>query len=98
MTASDQDKILYTRTPDVVHRQMDDSLFLADQKVDSVFHLNQTGAAIWHLLEQPTAIQEIITTLNAAFPDIPCEDIEKDVHKIFRQLSNRGLVQPLNNQ
>jgi sensor domain CHASE-containing protein len=98
MTTSEQDKIPYTRTPNVVHRKMDDSIFLADQNVDSVFHLNQTGAAIWHLLEQPTTMEEIITTLNAAFPAISCDEIEKDVRKVFRQLSGKGLIQPQSSQ
>jgi hypothetical protein len=97
MTSPEQDKIPYTRTPNVVHRKMDDSVFLADQNVDSVFHLNQTGAAIWHLLEQPTSIAEIIATLNAAFPGISCDEIEKDVRKVFKQLSSRGLIQSLDN-
>ncbi|MES9870896.1 MAG: PqqD family protein [Sedimenticola sp.] len=83
---------LYARNPTVAFRNMEGSGFLADQDNEAVYYLNETGAAIWHFLQQPATLVEIAETMQAAFPDIPCQQIEQDVSNTLLQLAEKGLV------
>ena len=94
MNATPTDDRLYARNPDVVYRELDGAGFLVDQLTDRLFHLNETGAAIWNFLEQPRKTEEIITTMQIAFPEIPHDLIAQDIKKTFRRLVKTGVVFP----
>ena len=81
-----------TRNPATVAREIDDSVFLVGSDNDAVFHLNAIGAAIWKLLEDPISKEETIEILTGAFPDIPAEQVGKDVSKLFHDLDARGFL------
>ena len=85
----------YARRPDVELREMDGSVFLADNSSDSIYYLNQTGAAIWHFLNAPATLRNTIATLQAAFPGASDLQIEKDVRDLFRRMIERRLIVPL---
>jgi hypothetical protein len=80
------------RKPDIVARELDDSLFLVGGDNDAVFHLNAIGAAIWKLLADPISETETIEILTEAFPDMPAEQVGKDVSRLFHDLSGRGFI------
>jgi hypothetical protein len=81
-----------TRNPEIVAREIDDTVFLVGTDNDSVFHLNTIGAAIWRLLAEPVSEAETTQTLVDAFPDIPAEQVRDDVEKLFRKLDARGFL------
>ena len=80
------------RKPDIVAREVDDSVFLVGPDDDALFHLNTTGAAIWRLLAEPVGMDEVIRTLAAAFPDLPPEDLRKDVEALVADLEAQGFL------
>ncbi|OOZ36829.1 PqqD family protein [Solemya velesiana gill symbiont] len=94
MTTSASDSEKYIRNPDIVFRNMDGSGFLADQNNDAMYYLNETGTAIWHFLQDPAAVTDIITTMQAAFPDTPEQQIEQDIRTTFMRLVEKGMVIP----
>ena len=81
-----------TRNPEIVTREIDDTVFLVGTDNDTVFHLNTIGAAIWRLLSQPVSAPKITQTLVNAFPDIPAEQLRDDVEKLFSDLDARGFL------
>ena len=81
-----------TRNPEIVAREIDDTVFLVGTDNEAVFHLNAIGAAIWKLLAQPVSEAEITLTLVDAFPDIPDEKVRNDIEILFRDLDARGFL------
>ena len=81
-----------TQNPEIVVREVDDAVFLVGPGDDAVFHLNTIGAAIWRLLAQPVSIPETAQILIDAFPDIPAEQMRKDVEKLVNDLDARGFL------
>ena len=81
-----------TRNPEIVAREIDDTVFLVGAGNDAVFHLNAMGSAIWRLLAEPMSEAEAVQTLLDAFPDIPAEQVRNDVEKLFRDLDSRGCL------
>ena len=70
---------LLTRNPEIVAREIDDTVFLVGTGNDSVLHLNPIGAAIWKLLAE-------------AFPDLPTDKVGSDVEKLLGDLDSRGFL------
>ena len=80
------------RNPDIVAREIDNTVFLVGIHNDSVFHLNMIGAAIWKLLAEPASEAETVDVLTEAFPDVPADQVRKDVKRLFRDLEQRNFV------
>ncbi|MCP4339758.1 MAG: PqqD family protein [Desulfobulbaceae bacterium] len=83
---------LYTKNWEIVERSIENSQLLVNPQTDSIFHLNQMGAAIWRLLEQPITVDEIVQTVQVAFPENPENMINSDVEKIVRQFIEKNLI------
>ena len=81
-----------TRNPEIVVREIDDTVFLVGPGNDAVFHLNPVGAAIWRLLAEPVSEPELTQTLIDAFPHIPAAQAHSDMEKLIRDLDARGFL------
>jgi hypothetical protein len=81
-----------TRNPDVVIREVDDSVFLVGPRNDGVFHLNSTGAAVWRLLAEPVSAAEAEQILVSAFPDVPPDQVREDLAALINGLDARGFL------
>jgi len=84
--------VLLRRNPDIIRLEIDDTVFLVGTDNDSVFHLNPIGAAIWKLLAKSANEEDVTQTLVEAFPDLPTEQVNSDVEKLFRDLESRGFL------
>ena len=87
-------EILYSRKPEILKRQIDDTVFLVNPKDDAIFYLNPLSAGIWRLLAEPTTEAEIIRIVQQAFTETPPEQIASDVRNLFALLRSKGLIQP----
>ncbi|MES9898302.1 MAG: PqqD family protein [Sedimenticola sp.] len=94
MSKATTDNRLISRRPNIEYRKVGSSGFLADQTNDTVYYLNQTSSAIWHYLEQSATMQELISTLQTAFPETPGLQIEEDVKSAFNQMIEKNLIAP----
>lgn len=66
--------------------------FLASPDGKAIYHLNQIGSGVWELLAEPTSKEDIIFTLETAFPEIEKSRIKKDVSGILNQFQIKQLI------
>ena len=66
--------------------------FLASPDGKAIYHLNQIGSGIWELLAEPTSKENIILTLETAFPGTEKSRIEKDVTGILNRFQLKQLI------
>ena len=85
------------RNPDVVETAVDRELFLANPDNQAICHLNAIGTALWRLMAEPIGVEQAIGLLHEAFPDVPREQIERDVNALVADLTARGLVSHTSN-
>ena len=85
----------YSRNPEILKRQIDDTVFLVNPEDDTIFYLNPLSAGIWHLLAEPTTLAEAIRTVQQAFTDTPPEQIASDVRNLFEELKGKDLIRRL---
>lgn len=86
-------EVRYSRNPEIIKRQIDDTVFLVNPKDDTIFYLNPLSAGIWRLLAQPTTAAETIRIVQQAFTEIPPKQIASDVRNLFAELKEKDLVQ-----
>ena len=72
--------------------RIEDENFLASPDGKAIYHLNQIGSGIWELLAQPISKEDIIATLEMAFPETERSTIEKDVTKILKRFRLKKLI------
>lgn len=72
--------------------RIEDESFLVSPDGKAIYHLNLIGSGIWELLAEPISKAEIISTLEAAFPEIDVTTIEKDVTKILKRFQEKELI------
>ena len=82
----------FKRNPDIVERQVGESLFLAEAAGEAIFQLNQTGRALWRLLAEPVTLEDAVAIFSAAFPDRAPADIETELSDLLSNLHHRSLI------
>lgn len=82
----------FSQNPDILERRIDDTVFLVNPDDETVFYLNPMSAGIWRLLCDTISISEAGEIIQEAFPDIPPEQIVRDVSKLIQKLEGKGLV------
>ena len=80
------------RNPDILERQVDDTVFLVNPEDDTIFYLNPLSAGIWNLLADPTTPSEAERIVQQAFPDVPPSKIAADVSDLIRELERKDLA------
>lgn len=84
----------FTRNPETAEREMDGAAFLVGPGNDGLFHLNPTGTAVWRLLAEPIDVDDAVSVMTEAFPEIAVEQIRGDVEALIGRLHQRGLIVP----
>lgn len=84
--------IRFSRNPNILERQVDDTVFLVNPEDDTIFYLNPLSAGIWRLLAEPTSTSDAGRIVQQAFPDTSPEEIASDVSKLVEELRGKGLV------
>ena len=85
-------ELRFSRNPDVVQREVDDTVFLVNPVDDTIFYLNALSTGLWHLLATPVTCPEAIYIVKEAFPNTPPEKIASDVAQLFKELEKNGLI------
>lgn len=80
------------RNPDILERQVDDTIFLVNPDDDTIFYLNPLSAGIWNLLAEPISPSEAKRIVQQAFPDIPSDQITADVVNLLQELEGKDLA------
>jgi Coenzyme PQQ synthesis protein D (PqqD) len=78
-------------TPDVVYRELEDSLVLVHLNSNRIYTLNSTGARVWHFLETGSSRSEIREQLLREF-DVAAEDLDEELDQLLRSFLADGLV------
>ena len=71
---------------------VDTDLFLVNPGGQTIYHLNGLGAGLWRLLDGTHGLEDAVTVLKEAFPDVDSESIESDVKTLVTDLADRGLL------
>jgi hypothetical protein len=89
---TDKENRCYVQNPNIAERSIDDAVFLVDSGTDIVFYLDSLGTGIWHLLKEPVSMTDATRVVQQAFPEMPPEEIARDVSTLISDMSRRNLV------
>ena len=76
----------------LTERPVDADLFLVNPGGRTIYHLNGLGAGLWRLLDGTHGLDDAVTVLKEAYPDINSETVESDVNTLVGDLADRGLL------
>lgn len=82
----------FRRAEGIHERRVDGECFLADVEGARIHHLNPIGSAIWHMLEVPASIDDLVATLQEAFPEMESKQLRADVSAFVNRIAERGLL------
>jgi hypothetical protein len=71
---------------------VDADLFLVNPGGQTIYHLNGLGAGVWRLLDGTHGLDDVVTVLKEAYPDVGPEAVESDVRTLVDDLADRGLL------
>ncbi len=91
-STADKENRCYAQNPNIAERSIDDTVFLVDPDTDIVFYLDSLGTGIWHLLKEPVSMAEATRIVQQAFPEMPPEEIARDVATLISDMSRRNLL------
>ncbi|MBW2706413.1 MAG: PqqD family protein [Deltaproteobacteria bacterium] len=91
-TITNKQNSSYVRNPKIAERSIDDTVFLINPENDIVFYLNPLGTGIWQLLREPISVFDARIIVQQAFPDLPPNQIARDISKLFNDMIKRNLV------
>lgn len=89
---TDKENRCYVQNRNIAERSIDDAVFLVDPGTDIVFYLDSLGTGIWHLLKEPVSMTDATRVVQQAFPEMPPEEIARDVSTLISDMSRRNLV------
>lgn len=76
----------------LTEHQVDSELFLVNPGGETIYHLNGLGAGLWRLLDGTHGLDDAVTVLKEAFPNVAAQSIESDVVSLVADLTDRGLL------
>ena len=71
---------------------VDADLFLVNPGGQTIYHLNGLGAGLWRLLDGTHGLEDVVSVLKDAFPNIDSRSVEIDVKNLVGDLTDRGLL------
>jgi hypothetical protein len=77
---------------DPVTSEMADEVAILEPKSGMYFGLDHVGARIWELIQEPIAVKDIRNTILSEY-DVDVERCERDLFVLFREMSNKGLIE-----
>jgi hypothetical protein len=82
--------------PDVIYRAVDGGAVLLSARDEVYYGLNAVGCQIWeHLPPVLQTFDELVTSVQALYPDVPLETIQADTSELLDGLLANGLVSPM---
>ncbi|GAA1669551.1 lasso peptide biosynthesis PqqD family chaperone [Kribbella sp. NPDC056951] len=83
----------YTLAPGMSWTDTDEGMVLLNEKSGSYLTLNRTGATVLHGILDGKSPDELITTLQASYPDAS-ERIAADVGQLMTSFQQAGVLRP----
>lgn len=82
---------IYTHAEDCLIEDMDGESLLYHPGTTTTLHLNQPSLLVWNLCDGERSVQDVITTLQEAFPD-QNEQIAEDVVDVITELREKKVL------
>lgn len=86
------DETKYIRNPAVTETTLDDDVFLVEPGSGEVFYLNPVTSGLWTLFAGAATAGEAFLTYQAAFPDSPQSEVQRDVSAAIAEMQQRELI------
>ena len=83
---------VFIQNPEIVERQIGQSMFLAEASGEAIFQLNETGGALWRLLAEPTGLDKAVEVFCQAFPDRDRDELVAELSALMTALHRRELI------
>lgn len=78
----------------VVVKEVPEGAILFSTDTEVYFSLNHVGLRVWRLLhDDHQTMDEVVTALQQAYPDVSREVLTRDVQGLLDELSGNGLVE-----
>lgn len=81
----------YKRDPKIVFHEVDNEVFILDERGSEVIKLNKTGKILWHHLGNKTNTSYLVNILLSEYEG-EREEIEKDTNDLISLLLKRKLI------
>ena len=93
------DQIRYSKTGDVVKRQIADETILVPvrktaEELDSIYSVNPMAGEIWELMDGQRSLADIKKTLLDKY-DVTSQELDKDLEEFIRQLKSENLIKDI---
>lgn len=82
---------IYTQVEQCLLEDMDGELLLYNPISATTLHLNGPSAIVWKLCDGDTSVQQIITTVEQAYPE-QAEQIENDIIAVLNDFIEREFL------
>ena len=87
--------MLPTPNESVIYRSLSDGAVLFSLADEVYFGLNAVAAEVWEMLPPAhTTLDSLCAELAARHPDVPAEELRKDVIELLDSLESFGLLAP----
>jgi hypothetical protein len=83
---------VFSATPGLEAAPLEDGAILYYPKTGKFLMLNRTAAFVWNALSAPKKLEELVSGLCKAFPDVPPSAAHDDVNSLLDQLKSLELV------
>lgn len=84
------------RSQDVDVSKVGDRHVLYHKSLRKAVVLNPTGSLIWTFLESQSTDAELIESMSRTFPDVPVEQLRKDLTPYLKELVDQGVIAECN--
>lgn len=88
----------YRLTERVSAREVEGELILLDLDDGDFFVARGTSPRIWELIADGSAIDDVIEQVCARYPDVPSDDVRRDVGAFVEDLVSRGFLERIDHQ
>ena len=86
---------IISRNPEIITSEIDDEIVMMSIDEGKYFGLNVIGSAIWEILEQPQAIEDIISSLLKRF-DVSEEQCQAESFTFIEDMIDKKTLSIIN--
>lgn len=86
------DEVLRLRPAGLEWREVDGEILMLDLESSQYLAVNAVGAVLWPSLVEGASGPALVQVLQDRYPQVPVEDLRRDVGAFLDSLSARGLL------
>jgi len=80
------------QNPNLDIRELDGELFILDERLKCIHHLNVTASAIWRFLEKPAKSKEVLAVFREIYPDADQTALKASLRKSMRWMRANDIL------